>query len=225
MLKRLISLLTLLFIFQAAAYSQSSGNEVIYLNGKIDRTYAGYSSTALIGYPPVSDVYIMHTGTLNEPARVYTISETPVIYTGSFRPYHIYYSPHGSFYYSVVPAYSLRDSDPYYKYMNMHKYYDEASLAKADLSVTNSSIVTYRNYVRPSERTKYTEVNYLVPAPVVTSRNNIIVQPLGVVYYNGSKTEQKPIRDFRTEIWKYKTYDNTANRQALYYSGLELMDQ
>ncbi len=231
MLKRLISLMTMLFIFQAAALSQNTARKVVYLNANIDRTYAGYNSTAIIGYPPVSDVYVMHAGTVNNSAH-YIIAETPVIYThpviysgtqsyaGTVMPYHVYYSPRGSFYYSVVPAYRVVSSDPYYKYMNMHQYYEEASLARADVSVTNSSVVKYRNYVRPSERTKYTEVNYLTPAPVVTSRPNIIVQPHGVVY-NTAKTEQLPIRDFRTEIWNYKDYTNTAENHVNYYTTLE----
>lgn len=204
MLKRIISLATLLFILAAAVYSQKTGSEVIYLNADINRTYAGSGSNAVVGYPPVSDIWIMHNDAIYRPSRAY----------------HFIY---GSFNYSMVPVNYVNVKDPYYKYMHMHHYYEEASLARADLSVTNRSVVKYRNYVRPSERTDYTEVNYLVPAPVVTSRTNTIVQPIGVVYHT-AKTKQQPIRDFRTEVWKYKTYDNTAQNRAIYYSTLEQLN-
>lgn len=223
MLKRLISLSTMLFILSVTALAQNEmTRQIVYLNTDIDRSYAG--STVLIGYPPVSDVWIMHNGTVSRSAYTlnpqYVPEGTYVLASHSSNyaiPYHVYYNPTGSFYYRVMPA-TADVNDPYYVYMNMHKYYEEAGTATVSSETSNSNVVFYRNYVRPSDREEYTHVNYLVSAPVVTSRSNIIVMPEGVNYYKAPDVKkQHPIRDFRTDYWQNKYYRDEFHNQASYY--------
>ena len=194
MLNKLIS--SFMFVlFISAANAQSSGNtDAALLNRNINGGYA--QSTALIGYPPYSDVWIMHSSAKTGSTAV----EQRYIYNGSF-------------YYAVLPGESY---DPYAKYISVHEaWYDPTANAAIAEVPAKPDFVVYKNYVRPSDRDDYV-INYLEPAPVITTRTNTIVPPHGVNYYTPlAGNENVPIRDFRTDIWQYKDY--TAKNTAAGY--------
>ncbi len=189
---------TLMFVlFISAANAQSSGNtDAALLNRNINGGYA--QSTAMIGYPPYSDVWIMHSADQRSTA------------VGSRYIYN------GPFYYAVLPGESY---DPYAKYVDVHdRWYDPTADAAVAEVPAKPDFVVYKNYVRPSEREDYA-INYLEPAPVVTTRTNTIVAPHGVNYYEPVVgNDNVPIRDFRTDIWQYKDYTekNTAAGYEVY---------
>jgi hypothetical protein len=202
MLNKLISAL-MFVLFISAANAQSAGaqatSEAVSLNRNINGGSA--QSITLIGYPPYSDVWIMHSSAYSRNTSA-----------GTSR-----YIFHGPYYYAVLP-YEL--NDPYAKYISVHdRWYDPTpDRAVADVSKVRH-FVLYKNYVRPSDREDYVEVNYLEPAPVVTVKTNTIVPPHGVNYYKPLHGNDKvPIRDFRTDIWKYKDYTekNTAAAYEVY---------
>ncbi len=218
MINKLISAV-LIFLFVSAASSQNIYNAVV-LNRNINGGYV--HSAALTGYPPNSDVWVIYNPH-TQPANVFYTSRVLSLNDRS-RVIYIVTVPAAE--YTFNSKYSAAGIDPYYKYMNMHHYYPEANSATADLTLTNSSIVKYRNYVRPSEREDYSEINYLAPAPVVTVTANTIVPPHGVNYYKKAHSnKQEPLRDYRADIWNYKDYSNTANSNVFYYSNLDLSNQ
>lgn len=183
---------TLMFVlFISAANAQSTGtqytSDAASLNRNINSSGGHAQSTAVIGYPPYSDVWIMHS---SAPGRS-TAAE-------------IHYVYHGPYYYAVLPGESY---DPYAKYISVHeRWYDPTADPAVAEAPKAPHFVVYKNYVRPSEREEVV-VNYLEPAPVVTTRTNTIVAPHGVNYYKPLVGNEKvPIRDFRTDIWKYKDY-------------------
>lgn len=199
--KLAVSLMLVLFI--SAANSQSNGwqrsSDAASLNSNINSKDGYAQSTALIGYPPYSDVWIMHSSDQR--------SKTAV---GSRYVYH------GSFYYAALPSESY---DPYAKYTNVHARWFDPTADPAVAEVKGDRpFVVYRNYVRPSDNEDYV-INYLEPAPVVTVKTNTIVPPHGVNYYKPVVgNENVPIRDFRTDIWQYKDYTekNTAAGYEVY---------
>ena len=183
---------TFMFVlFISAANAQSTGtqytSDAASLNRNINSSGGYAQSTAVIGYPPYSDVWIMHS---SAPGRS-TAAETHYVY-------------HGSYYYAVLPGESY---DPYAKYISVHdRWYNPTADAAIAEVPKAPHFVVYKNYVRPSDR-EDVFVNYLEPAPVVTTRTNTIVAPHGVNYYKPLVGNEKvPIRDFRTDIWKYKDY-------------------
>ncbi|MBE2227456.1 MAG: hypothetical protein IAE93_08945 [Ignavibacteria bacterium] len=192
--KLVVSLMFVLFI--SAANAQST-NDAASLNRNINS--GDVRSTAVIGYPPYSDVWIMHTA----DQRSMTAVESRYIYNGSF-------------YYAALPSESY---DPYGKYVDAHaRWFDPTADAAVAEAPDQPDFVVYKNYVRPSDREDYF-VNHLEPAPVVTVKTNTVVAPHGVNYYKpvvGNKNV--PIRDFRTDIWQYKDYTekNTAAGYEVY---------
>lgn len=155
MLNKLISKLVFLVLISAAVYSQSSNpksSNVFVLNRNINESGGYAQSTALIGYPPYSDVWIMHSSGEQNGSSVYTGN---YIYRGS------------PVLYSVLPEYR----DPYIMYLSAgDRWTPEAAEAVAVTTDTKSTVV-YRNYVRPTDNEDYF-VNYLEPAPVVTLHTN-----------------------------------------------------
>mgnify|MGYP001366501500 FL=1 len=199
MLNKLIS--SLMFVlFISAANAQSTGSsDAASLNRNINSSGGYAQSTAVIGYPPYSDVWIMHS---SAPGRS-TAAETHYVY-------------HGLYYYAVLPGESY---DPYAKYISVHdRWYDPTADAAIAEVPAKPDFVVYKNYVRPSDR-EDVFVNYLEPAPVITTRTNTIVAPHGVNYYKPVVgNDNVPIRDFRTDIWQYKDYTekNTAAGYEVY---------
>jgi len=199
MLNKLIS--SLMFVlFISAANAQSTGSsDAASLNRNINSSGGYAQSTAVIGYPPYSDVWIMHSSAKTGSTAV----EQRYIYNG---PY----------YYAVLPGESY---DPYAKYISVHaRWYDPTADAAIAEFPAKPDFVVYKNYVRPSDRDDYV-VNYLEPAPVITTRTNTIVAPHGVNYYKPVVgNDNVPIRDFRTDIWQYKDYTekNTAAGYEVY---------
>ncbi len=202
--KLFLSMLFFIFI-SANSFSQSNVNAV-ELNRNINSQYntaAGIHSYYLVGYPPNSDVWIMH---VKDENRAVAVTDKYIINrTGN---------------YAELPG---EKESPYSIYLNMHdRWYDSsADGAVAEKTVT-PYFVTYKNYVRPSDR-EDEYVNYLEPAPVVTVKTNTIVPPHGINYYKpvyGNKNE--PVRDFRTDIWQYKDYTekNIAPVYDVYISAL-----
>lgn len=193
--KLVVSLMFVLFISAANAQSSSS-TDAASLNRSINGGYA--QSTALIGYPPYSDVWIMHSRDQRS-----TAVESRYIYSGSF-------------YYAALPSESY---DPYAKYAAVHdRWYDPSADPAVAERTSNRPFVVYKNYVRPSDREDFF-VNHLEPAPVVTVKTNTIVAPHGVNYYKPVVgNDNVPIRDFRTDIWQYKDYTekNTAAGYEVY---------
>lgn len=196
--KLVVSLMFVLFISAANAQSSRS-TDAASLNRNINSGDA--QSTAVIGYPPYSDVWIMHS----PDQRRMTAVESRYIYSGSY-------------YYAALPSDSY---DPYAKYIAVHdRWFDpSADPAVADKSDVKPFVV-YKNYVRPSDREDYF-VNHLEPAPVVTVKTNTIVPPHGVNYYQPVVgNDNVPIRDFRTDIWQYKDY--TEKNTEPYYEAYTL---
>jgi hypothetical protein len=122
--------------------------------------------------------------------------------------------------------------DPYYKYEHVHDMYvedtEDAGPTRAHAyqitNETNKPFVTYRNYVRPSDR-EDEQVNYLEPmVPVVTTSvatsTSIGVAPHGFNYYSGKKINT-PIRDFRADFWLKKYYRDEVHNHASYYKEYE----
>ncbi len=178
---------TLMFVLFISAANAQSSSEAASLNRNINSSGGYAQSTAVIGYPPYSDVWIMHSSAK----------------TGStaFEQHYIYSGP---YYYAVLPGESY---DPYAKYISVHdRWYDPTAAPAVAEAPKAPHFVVYKNYVRPSDR-EDVFVNYLEPAPVITTRTNTIVAPHGVNYYKPLVGNEKvPIRDFRTDIWKYKDY-------------------
>ena len=173
----------------------TSGSQVVR---SVNSTSAGSGSGATIGYPPYSAVWIMHKG--------YPDNRFINNYTG-----------YDAFNYAILPG---KNSDPYYKYKNVKNWYkEEASQAESVTPAvsTNSDMVHYRNYVRPSEReNNFRESPYLHSmSPVITSATGTGVPPFGYNYYTENKI-QVPIRDFRAEYWKHKYYRDEFHNQASY---------
>ena len=197
MLNKLIS--SFMFVlFISAANAQSTGSsDAASLNRNINGGYA--QSIALIGYPPYSDVWIMHSSAKTGSTAV----ESRYVYNG---PY----------YYAVLPGESY---DQYAAYTDVHqRWYDPTADAAIAEVPAKPDFVVYKNYVRPSDR-EDVFVNYLEPAPVITTRTNTIVAPHGVNYYKPVVgNDNVPIRDFRTDIWQYKDYTekNTAAGYEVY---------
>ncbi|NOS85427.1 MAG: hypothetical protein HOP31_09835 [Ignavibacteria bacterium] len=194
--KLAVSLMFVLFISGANAQSSS---EAASLNRNINSSGGYAQSTAVIGYPPYSDVWIMHSSAKTGS----TAAEQRYIYNG---PY----------YYAVLPGESY---DPYAKYISVHaRWYDPTAAPAVAEAPKAPHFVVYKNYVRPSDREEVF-VNYLEPAPVITAKTNTIVPPHGVNYYKPlAGNEKVPIRDFRTDIWQYKDYTekNTAAGYEVY---------
>lgn len=194
--KLVVSLMFVLFISAANAQSSRS-TDAASLNRNINSGDA--QSTAVIGYPPYSDVWIMHS----PDQRSMTAVESRYIYSGSH-------------YYAVLPSESY---DPYAKYVSVHdRWFDPTADAAVAEGPKQPDFVVYKNYVRPSDREDFF-VNHLEPAPVVTVKTNTIVAPHGVNYYKPVVgNDNVPIRDFRTDIWQYKDYTekNTDPDYSIY---------
>lgn len=195
-----LSVTFMFVLFISAAHAQSnSSSDAASLNRNININVGYAQSTAMIGYPPYSDVWIMHSHAQTRSTAI----GTRYIYNG---PY----------YYAVLPGESY---DPYAKYISVHdRWYDPTAAPAVAEAPKAPHFVVYKNYVRPSER-KDVFVNYLAPAPVVTVKTNTIVPPHGVNYYKPRVgNDNVPIRDFRTDIWQYKDYTkkNTAARYDVY---------
>jgi len=194
--KLVVSLMFVLFISAANAQSSRS-TDAASLNRNINSGDA--QSTAVIGYPPYSDVWIMHS----PDQRSMTAVESRYIYSGSF-------------YYAALPSESY---DPYAKYVSVHaRWFDPTADPAVAERTSNRPFVVYKNYVRPSDREDFF-VNHLEPAPVVTVKTNTIVAPHGVNYYKPVVgNDNVPIRDFRTDIWQYKDYTekNTDPDYSIY---------
>jgi hypothetical protein len=190
---------TLMFVLFISAANSQSSSEAASLNRNINSSGGYAQSTAVIGYPPYSDVWIMHR---SAPTKS-TAAGTRYIYNG---PY----------YYTMLPGESY---DPYAKYISVHaRWYDPTADPAIAEAPKAPHFVVYKNYVRPSDR-EDVFVNYLEPAPVVTTKTNTIVPPHGVNYYKPLVgNENVPIRDFRTDIWQYKDYTekNTAAGYEVY---------
>ena len=202
MLNKLIS--SLMFVlFISAANAQSTGSsDAASLNRNINSSGGYAQSTVVIGYPPYSDVWIMHGSAKTGSTAV----ESRYVYNG---PY----------YYAVLPGESY---DQYAAYTDVHqRWYDPTADAAIAEVPAKPDFVVYKNYVRPSDR-EDVFVNYLEPAPVITTRTNTIVAPHGVNYYKPVVgNDNVPIRDFRTDIWQYKDYTekNTAAGYEVYSMG------
>lgn len=188
---------TFMFVLFISAAKAQNTTDAASLNRGINENYA--QSTAIIGYPPYSDVWIMHS--------------TANTGNSAVAPRYIH---NGPYYYAILPGESY---DPYNKYLNVHdRWYDETAEAAVAEVPAQPDFVVYKNYVRPSDREDYV-INYLEPAPVVTTRTNTIVAPHGVNYYKPVYgNDNVPIRDFRTDIWQYKDYTekNTAAGYEVY---------
>lgn len=195
MLNKLIS--SLMFVLFISAANAQSTEDAASLNRGINENYA--QSTAVIGYPPYSDVWIMHSSANTG--------------TNAVTQKYIY---NGPYYYAVLPGESY---DPYTKYISVHdRWYDATADAAVAEVPAKPDFVVYKNYVRPSDKEDYV-IDYLEPAPVVTIKTNTIVPPHGVNYYKPVVgNDNVPIRDFRTDIWQYKDYTekNTAAGYEVY---------
>lgn len=200
-LNKLFLLMLFLIFISVSSFSQSSVNAV-ELNRNINGQYntaAGVHSYYLIGYPPNSDVWVMHE---NKVIRAVAVSNRYIISRNGF--------------YTVLPE---KSADPYSTYINLHdRWYDNSADRAESVIPVKPGFVTYKNYIRPSDR-EDEYVNYLEPAPVVTVKTNTIVPPHGLNYYKpeyGNKKE--PLRDFRADIWHYKDYTekNTAAAYNVY---------
>jgi hypothetical protein len=121
--------------------------------------------------------------------------------------------------------------DPYYKYMHVHDMYVEepsVEAAKAVYISTQSvvistgrdpSFVTYRRYVRPSDKmnTKAEEVAWIpTTVPVEMGKTTTFTAPNGFTTHVAKHPSQHPIRDFRATYWVTKYYRDEFHNQASY---------
>jgi len=122
--------------------------------------------------------------------------------------------------------YALLPLDPYYKYMHVHDMYVDGSNVTAARAVfittqyettSNSKVVFYRNYVRPSDRER-TEEATLMPSttPVEMGMTQTFTAPHGYKTDVKRHPSQHPIRDFRATYWLTKYYRDEFHNQASY---------
>lgn len=121
----------------------------------------------------------------------------------------------------------LPSNDPYYKYAHYSDLYvADVPAARAVYVTTQNQVVrtgqyefvTYRRYVRPSDRQEAKQQTWLPSSePVATVKTSTFVPPNGHLTHTTKSPSNKVIRDFRQTYWLTKYYRDEFHNQASYY--------